>query len=295
MTKRPTVRPAKIRKAAPRLPRIITTITLLVVAMVMGAVVFILWGVYNVSALQQHTEPVYLALNTAMQRSISRRARSIDPPPLLDQAMIERGLHFYRQKCVQCHGAPGIGRDVGKGLTPVPASMVESARTRTPAEIFWTIKHGVKMTGMPAWQFTFSDEEIWSIVAFVMQLPRLTPSEYKAMAAAAVLEAEDNRTDSLPVGRRTPDPERGRLALHSYACMACHTIPGVVGPEANVGPPLRGIAERRYIAGVLPNTFDNMVRWIRDPAAVDPRTAMPNLEVRQQDAVDIAAYLDTLH
>ena len=90
------------------------------------------------------------------------------------------------------------------------------------------------------------------------------------------------------------DPSRGPDLLRKYGCQSCHTIPGVVGANGLVGPPLAGIASRSYIAGVLPNAPDNMLRWIRDPKAVDPLTAMPNTGVTPSDARHIAAYLYTL-
>jgi len=90
------------------------------------------------------------------------------------------------------------------------------------------------------------------------------------------------------------DPERGATIARKYGCQACHTIPGVVGADGLVGPPLAGVASRSYLAGVLPNTPDNMVRWIRDPKGVDSLTAMPNTGVSESDARHIAAYLYTL-
>ena len=92
----------------------------------------------------------------------------------------------------------------------------------------------------------------------------------------------------------TGDPERGRSAISQYGCGACHTIPGVAGADGTVGPPLARFAQRDYIAGELRNTPENLVRWIQDPPAVEPRTAMPNLGVTEADAHDIAAYLYTL-
>ena len=90
------------------------------------------------------------------------------------------------------------------------------------------------------------------------------------------------------------DPARGAAIMRKYGCQTCHTIPGVVGADGLVGPPLAGIASRSYIAGVLPNAPDNMLRWIRNPKAVDPLTAMPNTGVTPSDARHIAAYLYTL-
>lgn len=90
------------------------------------------------------------------------------------------------------------------------------------------------------------------------------------------------------------DPARGRAAIERYACTACHVIPGVPGYGSNVGPPLHKMAIRGYIGGVLPNMPDDMVRWLRDPPAIDPRTAMPSLGISEADARDMAAYLYTL-
>ncbi|MFC5461122.1 c-type cytochrome [Massilia niabensis] len=87
------------------------------------------------------------------------------------------------------------------------------------------------------------------------------------------------------------NPERGRAALAQHACRACHMIPGVSGPETYVGRPLADLAERRFIAGGLPNNQANLVRWIRDPQSIDPNTAMPAMGVSERDALDMSAWL----
>ncbi len=90
------------------------------------------------------------------------------------------------------------------------------------------------------------------------------------------------------------DPVQGRAKISKYGCQTCHTIPGITGGDALVGPPLNKIASRTYVAGVLTNSPDNMIRWLRNPQAVDQLTAMPNLGLAEQDARDIASYLYTL-
>ena len=91
------------------------------------------------------------------------------------------------------------------------------------------------------------------------------------------------------------DPEQGRRTIYAAGCGACHTIEGVPGAHALVGPPLTGVAHRSIIAGRLPNTPENMERWILDPSAIDPRVAMPPLVgVPPQAARDIVAYLYSL-
>jgi cytochrome c2 len=90
------------------------------------------------------------------------------------------------------------------------------------------------------------------------------------------------------------DPERGRLEIARLQCGACHAIPGVRAARGSVGPPLEGFARRIYLAGKWPNRPPHIERWLRDPPAMAPRTAMPALVRDEQSARDIAAYLYTL-
>jgi cytochrome c len=90
------------------------------------------------------------------------------------------------------------------------------------------------------------------------------------------------------------DPARGQVRLRDHGCTACHRIPGIVGPQSYAGPPLTAWAARHYIAGSLPNNPDNLIAWLRNPQAIEPGTAMPNLDLTEQDARDISAYLFTL-
>lgn len=90
------------------------------------------------------------------------------------------------------------------------------------------------------------------------------------------------------------DPAVGQVALQTYGCHACHTIPGVTGANSLVGPPLTAWAERSYIAGKLPNEPVHLIEWLRFPQAIEPGTAMPNMGVTEEDAVHMAAYLYTL-
>jgi cytochrome c2 len=114
-------------------------------------------------------------------------------------------------------------------------------------------------------------------------------------AAAAYRGAATARRTTVEAEALTGgDVEAGRAAVKTYGCDACHTIPGVVDARGLVGPPLKQIANRIYIAGVLINTPDNLIEWIQNPPGVDTRTAMPNLGVDRTAARDIAAYLYTL-
>jgi cytochrome c len=111
------------------------------------------------------------------------------------------------------------------------------------------------------------------------------------LAATACQQVELERKAAAMTGG---SPQRGKAAISRYGCASCHTIPGVEGATALVGPNLDQVASRMYVAGVLPNTPDNMIRWVQHPRDVDPLTAMPNLGVTDQDARDIVGYLYTL-
>jgi cytochrome c1 len=88
--------------------------------------------------------------------------------------------------------------------------------------------------------------------------------------------------------------EAGRLAIERHGCGACHIIPGIRGAKSLVGPSLQHVGNRTYVAGVLRNTPANMARWIQDPRAIDPLTAMPSVGVTDSESTDIVTYLYTL-
>lgn len=87
------------------------------------------------------------------------------------------------------------------------------------------------------------------------------------------------------------DPDRGRAAIERHGCGSCHVIPGIREARGRVGPQLVDFASQMYVAGVLANVPENLVRWLQDPRAVDPLTAMPDLGVTEEEARDMAAYL----
>lgn len=90
------------------------------------------------------------------------------------------------------------------------------------------------------------------------------------------------------------DALRGKELIQNYGCGSCHTIPGIYTARGMVGPPLMFFSRRTMIAGELPNSPDNLVHWIRNPKAIEPGTAMPNLGLTDYEAHDVAAYLYTL-
>jgi cytochrome c len=112
--------------------------------------------------------------------------------------------------------------------------------------------------------------------------------------ALLLVACEESATIKRAAELTGGDPARGRAKIQYYGCGACHTIPGVDGADALVGPELTHFASRVYVAGVLPNSPQNVVRWIQNPKQIDRLTAMPNLNVTEADARDITGYLYTL-
>ncbi len=119
-----------------------------------------------------------------------------------------------------------------------------------------------------------------------MKHPRL---RWLALCALIAITACNDPTRT--VRAIAGDAERGRLLLRQYGCGSCHQISGVANADGRVGPPLSGIAKRVYLGGVLPNSPENMARWIREPQKFDPLTAMPDMQVSESQALDMVAYL----
>ena len=168
-----------------------TALTALAVVaiLVLAAVAFIYSGVYDVSASHPDRGLIRWALVTTQERSVHRRVEAmkgkIAVPNLEDPKRIRTGLIHYQEMCATCHGAPGVNiSEIGQGLNPDPPELSDVGRDE-PEETFWVVKNGIKMTGMPSFGVTHSDEEIWAVVAFLQRMPKLSPEEYQAMARQA--------------------------------------------------------------------------------------------------------------
>ncbi len=118
-------------------------------------------------------------------RSVAKRAPTEKDPYLGNPAAIAVGFDHYRENCVMCHGAPGVaGAELSKGINPPAPSLGKGENDTPDGQLFWVIKHGIRMTAMPAFGPTHTDEEIWKIVAFIRHLPDLTKEERDSLQAA---------------------------------------------------------------------------------------------------------------
>ncbi len=130
----------------------------------------------------------------------------------------------------------------------------------------------------------------WQQTRFAWLLIAVVALGMLVLSACAAASAQAIPIQQAPAG----DPARGAAAMQGYGCGSCHIIPGVAGARGTVGPPLVGIGGRSMIAGRLPNTPENMMRWVMHPQQVSPGTDMPELGVNESTARDITAYLETL-
>jgi mono/diheme cytochrome c family protein len=165
-------------------------VLLLVLAAFAG--IFVYAGFYNIGADAPHNGLVYNALQELRERSIESRARSIRAPADLNSPKrIAAGAGLYAEMCTGCHLGPGVEKsEMSQGLYP-QAPELARGDDLTPAQQFWVIKHGVKLTAMPAWGKTHSDDLIWDMVAFIRQMPKMSPEQYKAAVASAPEDHEE--------------------------------------------------------------------------------------------------------
>lgn len=162
--------------------------TLLVAALlvVVGVAVFIYSGAYDVSASTPHSAMSNWVMATTRQISVTRQAHGIDVPDLQSESLRHAGINDFEAMCVGCHGAPGKEPEpMGQGLNPPAPDLQQVAQQRTPAQLFWATKHGIKMTGMPAWGATHNDEALWPVVALLTALPEMDAEEYSELLAQA--------------------------------------------------------------------------------------------------------------
>lgn len=174
---------------------VIASAVVTVVVIIAAAAAAVFSGAYNVAADAEHTPILAKVIAFARERSIESRASAITVPPLNDRKMLAEGAEHYAAMCTGCHLAPGMHEnEMRSGLNPKPPVLADLP-PQDPHEQFWIIDHGIKMTAMPAWGKTHSDEEIWNMVAFLQKLPRMSVAEYAALTRNAGKHHEHDEMD----------------------------------------------------------------------------------------------------
>jgi len=164
--------------------KLIRTSLLIASAAGAAAAVLIYSGAFNIAADVPHSSVAYRLMEAVRDRSIAVRLGDVQVPSLDNPNLAAEGAKHYAAMCVDCHLAPGIeDSELRQGLYPQPPNLAEHIDAG-PAEKFWVIKHGIKMSAMPAWGKTHDDQSIWGLVAFLQKLPELTPEQYHALVDA---------------------------------------------------------------------------------------------------------------
>jgi mono/diheme cytochrome c family protein len=176
----------------------------LVVWIVIGIIAYFVvayTGAYAVGADVPHWGVTEQAIGFLREHTIEKRAAGIKPPALDNPALVKEGAEHYAEMCTGCHLAPCMtSSELRDGLYPRPPNLTRFAPD--PAESFWIIKHGLKLTAMPAWGKTHDDQKIWAMVAFLQKQPKMSVSEYRALTAnAGEMEGMEEHT---PAGMPMP-------------------------------------------------------------------------------------------
>lgn len=153
----------------------------IIVLLIIVSFIYMYSGIFDISARIPHDPLTLWAMNTVRNNSIKHNADdNIKTPDLENPDLVKMGFVHYREMCAGCHGGPGVERsEIGQGLYPAAPSLAEVVNGWTPQQLFWITKNGLKMTGMPAFGITHTDDMIWAIIAFSKKLPTMTKEQYQ--------------------------------------------------------------------------------------------------------------------
>ncbi|MDF1587050.1 c-type cytochrome [Marinimicrococcus flavescens] len=238
----------------------IKELVLILAALAAGGLLFAWSGIFNIAASSGHWAITKWFLHYTMHQSVETHAMGIETPPLDDIAMVQRGAGHYATGCAPCHGAPGTERSpVALEMTPHPPTLVPHIEVFEPRELFWIVKNGVKYTGMPAWAGHERDDEVWSVVAFLLRLDELDEAGYRELAhgeAARRGEPLDGPVLAA-LGGAPPEPLAG--------CARCHGRDGN-GRGTGAFPRLSGQSEAYLLASLLAYARETRNSGIMTPA-----------------------------
>lgn len=185
----------------------------LVLAVVIPAVM-IVTGTFSMAAASKASELEEKAGTWAWRQSAKANAPKTKNPLSVDAATLDAGLDHYKDNCVVCHGAPGVeSGEIGKGLNPdAPVLDIPMVQKLSDGELFWTIQNGIRMTGMPAFGPTHTDEELWQVVTFVRHLSQLTEKEKMELRNATKEEEHHHESGENEKGH---NEEKSKPHVHN--------------------------------------------------------------------------------
>jgi mono/diheme cytochrome c family protein len=186
---------------------VLVTVIVAYALLILVGIGFIYSGTYDIGADTHHWGLTYHVFEMARVRSIKAHASGIAvPADLNDPTKAVAGVSHYAEHCAVCHGAPGVERgDLAEGLYPRPPNLAHAAQFYTPGELFWIVKHGIKMTGMPSWA-DHSDDELWATVVFLRELVEMSPQDYAKLIAASRAQGGHRHDVQEPQPAPAPQP-----------------------------------------------------------------------------------------
>lgn len=184
-----------------------------VAAVAVAGALFMWSGLFPVGAAAGHWPITSWLLHTTMRQSVGTYAGKTPPEDLLSEARVRRGAGHFETGCAFCHGTPARPRGaVVRQMLPEPPDLSERVPDWEPEELFWIVMHGIKFSGMPAWPAQSRDDEVWSMVAFLLRLPELDARGYAALAYGPLAALEPPGVPATPAGLAT--------------CVRCHGLDG---------------------------------------------------------------------
>ncbi|MBN1236949.1 MAG: c-type cytochrome [Gammaproteobacteria bacterium] len=272
----------------PRLDNVLKAVGALALVGAIVAAAVPLLGLVSITASSGHWAITDVVLHGAMRRAVATQSLGIEPPPLSDIAMIAEGAGHFEIGCAPCHGRPGAAPPpIPEGMTPPPPYLPPRIEEWKPRELFFIVKHGVKFTGMPAWAAQRRDDEVWSVVAFLLALPELDPESYLQLAygeladSAPALTGFPGGISRDATGAEPAAPDAGAaLPAEAAVCARCHGIDGR-GRGLGAFPRLAG-----FPGEYLHATLESYASGIRDSGIMEPVAASLDAESMRR----VAAY-----
>ncbi|MEZ6132909.1 MAG: c-type cytochrome [Planctomycetaceae bacterium] len=202
-----------------------------------GGLLVMVSGIVPIAASGGHWPVTRWGLEFSMSRSVATHSANIAVPDLSDRSLIIKGAGHFETGCVQCHGGPSRGPNpIAAALMPTPPLLADAVTAWEANELFYIVKHGVKLTGMPAWPAQDRDDEVWAVVAFLKILPDMQNDEYQSLVSADTQAADD----TIPSNLRH---------LVTTTCGRCHGADGLGGAH-HVFPVLAG-QRKEYLEATL--------------------------------------------
>lgn len=235
--------------------RSLARLALVAIAGVVAALLFIAAGLAPIAASKGHWPITRTLLHYAMIRGVQTRALAVKEPPAAErpldrQAMVLKGAGHYASHCLACHGAPGIPRsEVVRHMSPAPPYLPPEIDRWSDAELFWIVRHGVKFTAMPAWPSDRRDDEVWAMAAFLRQLPRLEPRQFRQLAWGESAALAPTGAAALTPGTPRASNAGSPLPVRTADCARCHGADGN-GRGTGAFPALAGQSETYLLASL---------------------------------------------